>query len=767
MSKITTNITERSRSLSRDRKPIVNLDRDDPEYIKEMQRPAVIKEDLSEMERRKRVQEILDSKDFCRELEQLVKQEALSGRSDPETLKRLTELTLPRGPMACVNLHSSLGLSKSAVPIADLRGNEQYSREEWVLRNKLASLYRLVDLFQWSQGIYNHITVRVHGTEKPEILINPFGLLYHEITASSLIKINLQGDIINNGSTNLGINKAGYVLHSAIHEARPDVKCILHMHTAIVSAVSSMKCGLLPICQEAMIIGPVAYHDYQGIVCDEDEKASLVKDLGDKNVMLLRNHGFVACGESIEDALHLAFHTVIACETQVKAAKAGLENLVIPDEAAVAKAYEIARHGGGGVNKTNTNGESAQNWRIGELEWEAWMRLLDCAGYKTGHIYRQPYLMSRHEIKNSTINNSDVAEPPAAIAIGAVNESDSEAMIAYRLAMLRKEQEKVKWLNSPINYQKIHIYETGTDNPKIITKWVESPSQSQNGTPIKINNLHQFSPLGTDPKEFKEKQKEMKKLRLEGVTTAGPQSAVLDGLTADDINGIQESSTTEPLYKDVVIIGTASKGIIDRQHQHNAQVYGQIYAPNPFSRETDEELEKYLKEVKLKNRSASFNQQPTYVMPESPTPDTASLSQGIRHGMPTKSASMDDEFDHAVNGYGNSTPRSEYQLVTTFDDVTDGYSTVMKEVGLSSPKRDYIEPNNNYMVRPHGAPPPPPKLTVEIIPQTPIRRSMRLFSEFERNNLTSRSEVAPESATLPLDKKKKRKGFFSFVRRKK
>ena len=177
-----------------------------------------------------------------------------------------------------------LGLGSSPVPIADLKGNENYPKEERILRNKLASLYRLVDLFQWSQGIYNHITVRLPGTEPPEILINPFGLLYHEITASSLVKINIAGDILDNGSTKLGINKAGYVLHSAIHNARPDVKCVLHLHTAVVSAVSSMKCGLLPICQEAMIIGPVAYHDYQGIVSDEEERASLVEDLGDKNV---------------------------------------------------------------------------------------------------------------------------------------------------------------------------------------------------------------------------------------------------------------------------------------------------------------------------------------------------------------------------------------------------------------------------------------------------------------------------------------------------
>lgn len=108
--------------------------------------------------------------------------------------------------------------------------------------------------------------------------------MYHEITASSLVKISLDGKVLDAGTTKLGINRAGYVLHSAIHGARPDVQCVLHMHTAVVSAVSSMKCGLLPICQEAMIIGPIAYHDYQGIVSDEEERESIVRDLGDKNV---------------------------------------------------------------------------------------------------------------------------------------------------------------------------------------------------------------------------------------------------------------------------------------------------------------------------------------------------------------------------------------------------------------------------------------------------------------------------------------------------
>ncbi|VDM75583.1 unnamed protein product [Strongylus vulgaris] len=279
-------MTAKSVTLNGERERPFRFDPDDPEYIKDLQRPAVIKEDLTEMERRKRVQQLLESKSFCRELEevlapfnyipprvdminnsnQVIRQESDSCRSDPEhlkTIQRLSELTLPNGAMTFANLHS----------------------------------LRLPN-------------------DDDHILVNPFGLLYHEITASSLVKVNLQGEIVDPGTTKLGINQNGFMLHSAIHSARSDVRCILHMHTAVVSAVASMKCGLLPLCQEAMIIGPVAYHDYQGSLDEEVDKEALVKSLGDKNVMLLRNHGFVVCGQSVEDALHLAFHTVVACETQ-------------------------------------------------------------------------------------------------------------------------------------------------------------------------------------------------------------------------------------------------------------------------------------------------------------------------------------------------------------------------------------------------------------------------------------------------------------------
>ncbi|VDN04819.1 unnamed protein product [Thelazia callipaeda] len=690
----------------------VNFDPEDPDYIKELQRPAAIKEDLSEMERRKRVQEVLESKSFCKELEELIKQESESHKSDPDhlkTLQRLSELTLPHGQIAASSLHS-IGVG-AVIPIADLKKNDSYTRVEKMFRNKLASLYRLVDLFQWSQGIYNHITLKL--PDSGDILINPFGLLYHEITASSLIKINVDGKIIDNGSTKLGINQAGYILHAAIYKARPDVRCVLHLHTAVVSAVSSMKCGLLALCQEAMVIGPVGYHNYQGILDDECEMDSIVNDLGDKNVMVLRSHGFVACGESVEEVLHLAFNMIIACEIQaclhfyksgdqrtqvhvdlvlvlrtngylvccetveeavyiirnlvaacdhqVRAARAGIENLVVPDQKAVERAYKTARKGGGGVDRSGTQDieEKQINWRIGELEWEAWMRVLDNAGYRTGHIYRQPLLRSKM-LPGASNNRSDIAVPPSASSTGTVDESDYESVTAHKMALLRKEQERSRWLNSPNAYQKIEILETGTDNPKRITKWVQDVgSVSQSGTPVKISSPHQFSPFSANPKEFKEKQKAIKENRRLGTTSAGPQSQILEGVTYEEISQIRADSETGDMNQAdrLVIIGTASKGIIDRQHQHNAQVYRQLYAPNPFASETDEDIQKYMKEVEAKTPRSnstvdsvehSASSPPLYEN-DSPSVETISLMQAAREhrthltvsGM--ASASIDEE----------------------------------------------------------------------------------------------------------------------------
>ncbi|CAB00100.1 Adducin-related protein 2 [Caenorhabditis elegans] len=270
-------------------------------------------------------------------------------------------------------------------PIADLKDDDGYDPEELTQRNKLASLYRLVDLFRWSQGIYNHITVRV-STDPDEILINAFGQLYSEVSASSLIKVDLDGTVIDGGSTNFGVNQAGYVLHSAIHNGRPEVKCVVHLHHPSVVAVSAQKCGLLPISQESMIVGDVGYHEYRGILIDEAERALLVRDLGDRNVMILRNHGFVVCGESIEHALSLTYHLIIACETQIRTVPGGnTDNVHFPAQSAIKQVYKVASQGGGGVNRQNGHVNSMQ-WKKGELEWQAYMRQLDAQGYVTGNV---------------------------------------------------------------------------------------------------------------------------------------------------------------------------------------------------------------------------------------------------------------------------------------------------------------------------------------------------------------------------------------------
>jgi ribulose-5-phosphate 4-epimerase/fuculose-1-phosphate aldolase len=161
---------------------------------------------------------------------------------------------------------------------------------EWETRVDLAACYRLVDFYGMTDLHLNHISARVPGHEE-HFLINPFGMMYEEITASSLIKVDLDGKIISN-STDYGINLAGYVIHSAIHGARHDVGCVLHTHTNAGMAVSVLKCGLLPLTQTAMRWGKIAYHDFEGVAVEIDERQRLVDDLGDCEVMILRNHGF-------------------------------------------------------------------------------------------------------------------------------------------------------------------------------------------------------------------------------------------------------------------------------------------------------------------------------------------------------------------------------------------------------------------------------------------------------------------------------------------
>jgi len=183
---------------------------------------------------------------------------------------------------------------------------------EQEIREQLAAVYRLVNHYGWDDLIYTHISARIPNTNT--ILINEFGLLFSEVTASNLVKVDIDGTVIGNGN----INPAGFLVHSAIHEARPDVTCAIHTHTKEGIAVSIDKRGLWPISQTVMLlINNISYHDYQGLILDKNEKESLKNSIADKDYMIMRNHGLLTVGKSICDAFLNMRRLQNACEVQV------------------------------------------------------------------------------------------------------------------------------------------------------------------------------------------------------------------------------------------------------------------------------------------------------------------------------------------------------------------------------------------------------------------------------------------------------------------
>ncbi len=195
--------------------------------------------------------------------------------------------------------------------------------EEWQARVDLAALYRTVALHGWDDLIFTHISMRVPGPEH-HFLINPYGLLFEEITASSLVKVDLDGEIVM--ETPFSINPAGFTIHSAVHAAREDAKCVMHLHTDQGTAVSAQKDGLLPITQTGLIaMADLAYHDYEGVALDHDERERIVADLGTKGMMMLRNHGTLTVGETAAQAYLRMFFLERACKMQIMAQSGGGE----------------------------------------------------------------------------------------------------------------------------------------------------------------------------------------------------------------------------------------------------------------------------------------------------------------------------------------------------------------------------------------------------------------------------------------------------------
>ena len=206
---------------------------------------------------------------------------------------------------------------------------DQVSAAEWQARVDLAAAYRLVAHYGWDDLIFTHISARVPGPEH-HFLLNPYGMMFDEVTASSLVRVNLEGKIVM--ETAHFINPAGFTIHSAVHAAREDAMCVMHLHTDYGIAVSAQKNGLLPISQQSMFaLSSLAYHDYEGLALNEAEKPRLVQDLGHKNYLMLRNHGLLTVGRSAAEAFLSMFILERACKIQILAQSGGTELLPVPD----------------------------------------------------------------------------------------------------------------------------------------------------------------------------------------------------------------------------------------------------------------------------------------------------------------------------------------------------------------------------------------------------------------------------------------------------
>ncbi|CAD5107500.1 class II aldolase/adducin family protein [Zestomonas carbonaria] len=247
-----------------------------------------------------------------------------------------------------------------ALPIVNVK--DQVSAAEWQTRVDLAACYRLIAHYGWDDLIFTHISAKIPGTE--EFLINPYGMMFHEISASSLVKIDLAGNKLLDSPYD--INPAGYTIHSAVHEVRPDVACVLHIHTPAGIAVSAQKQGLLPLSQQSLfVLSSLAYHGYEGVALNHDEKARLQADLGDKNFMILPNHGLLTAAGTIADAFLMMFTLQRACEVQVMAQGGGAELIHIPQQI-----LDGAKAMAAGVTRSKQG-------MGGALAWPALLRLLD------------------------------------------------------------------------------------------------------------------------------------------------------------------------------------------------------------------------------------------------------------------------------------------------------------------------------------------------------------------------------------------------------
>jgi len=566
-------------------KYIDSIDPDDPEFLRQLRRPAEVKQDVRQMEDRRRVQLVLNSKAFRSELERLVDERLKSGEPCPPTLlalqQQITGLFLPQARLKHGALLSQGG-NGPVIPIADFKTDEAivgYAKGEKLLRCKVASSYRLADMFGWAQGTPGLISAKVVA-EGDQFLAAPTNLLFHEVTATSLVKVDLSGATVDTGSSALLPNKTLFSLLAALHAARPDLRAALFLSNPSASSVSAMSCGLLPLCQDAMALGDVPFLELEGTTLQPDQLQAAMG--GVSKVVFLRNRGVLIGGESIEDAFNVARRVMNAVDTQLRAVPLGLDNIVLPSDELRRKTFEAANQ----MAASHDGDGSKRKWRAGELEFEALMRRLENAGYRTGYPFHESLV---RKVEKHDRVNAEVEVPPTLTSV-AFQDDDGSA------ERLKKPTARVDWVSSSNAFKKEEIEMSSAPRSKKITKWVpdEGPAPV-----IKIENANQFAPIGANSKELRAKFQEIRKDYYDENIKAGPQSRILNGVTWEEAQKIKEGNVASDT---IIVVGAASRGIIQRGHETDAAVYKTYYAPNPFDSVTEEDVEQYKTEIQNKSR---------------------------------------------------------------------------------------------------------------------------------------------------------------------
>ncbi|XP_056116628.1 adducin 3 (gamma) a isoform X1 [Rhinichthys klamathensis goyatoka] len=627
------------------------INENDPEYLRARNMSPDLRQDFNMMEQKKRVTQILQSPAFKDELEGMIQEQMNKGNNPAGllALRQIADFFMTSSLAGFSTSPLSLGM---VTPINDMFSMESNTmvKGEKQTRCKLASLYRIVDLFSWAHFTSCYITVRV-SKEQDHILIIPRGLSFAEASASNLVKVNILGDVIDQGSTNLQIDPAGFSPHAAIYSMRPDVRCIIHIRTPATAAVSSMKCGLLPISQESLILGDIAYYNYQGSVDEPDERLELQKALGPSTkVLVLRNHGVVALGETIEEAFHYIYSAQFACEIQVNAfsCAGGVENLILLD-------LEKFKPRTQGVAEAGVNYGSPHKWRLGELEFESLMRMLDNLGYRTGYTYRHPIVREKPRHKSEV-------EIPATVTAFMFDDDDTPRF-PLKLLQQRQQREKTRWLNSPNCYMKVNVSDGASEeNGRTKTMWMKSDDGGNtSGTPIRIEDPNQFVPMNTNPSEVLQKRNKIREQNRFDMMTAGPQSQRLAGIVVDRPPG---QSPVKPY------MGDCEEQMVP-------------LPPNPFSDQIEKEMNDYQKRVGLDDEEQLTSD------------DASTLSQSVSqtqspHHTPAKEENHTGVMLNGKDGHGD-----EDELIKRVSQLTTSVESVEIEVRSGEKIEEALTPESS------------------------------------------------------------------------